>query len=264
MSRTRLLLLFVALGLPSCQSAPKAPPASAVPVPEQLRPYDGALLILRQRGDERSVTLKPGEPLQGSCDLAVRVRRVAFEGGVARFSLETLGTPRVGDKRGRCRRLEPGLQLALTGFAPGPVTEAVTKRIDEVLQSPEAYLRAKGVAYDRAAGEAPADVASQLPDAGESERRLARAVVAWPRPLLTIDAAYHEPSKRAGHERLVGFETTVGSDGRPHKSQVRASLDRAHEQTFLDALSLWRFEPARRAEGPLGARVRLEGVLRVF
>ena len=103
-----------------------------------------------------------------------------------------------------------------------------------------------------------------MPDASEAERRLARAVAAWPRPLLSVDATYRDPSGRARHERLVGFEAVVGTDGRLYKPQVKVSVDRPHDAAIQSALSFWRFEPARRAEGPVGARVPLEIVLRVY
>ena len=107
-------------------------------------------------------------------------------------------------------------------------------------------------------------MASQLPDASEAERRLARAVVAWPRPLLSVDATYRDPTGKAHHERLVGFEAVVGTDGRIYKPQVKVSIDHAHEVAMQSALSFWRFEPARRADAPVGARVPLEIVLRVY
>ena len=256
--------LFLALALNACQSAPKAPPVATAPLPDLLRGYENALRILRGSGDERSVTLRAGEPPAGACDLAVRVRSVAFEAGTARFSLESVGLPRVGEKRTRCKKLQPGLQLALTGFAGGDVTPEVTARIDEVLLTPEAYLRARGTAFDREAAGKPAEVASALPDGSESERRLARGVVAWPRPLLAVDAMYRDASGRAGHERLVGFEAVVGTDGRLYDPRVKASIDRAHEAAIKAALSLWLMEPARGRDGPLGARVALESVLRVY
>jgi hypothetical protein len=254
----------LALALPACQTAPKAPPTTMAGLPDLLKPYDGALRILRHKGDERSVTIKTGETPAGTCDLAVKVRSVAFEGGVARFSLESVGLPRVGEKRTRCKKLQPGLQLALTGFPGGAVTPEVTARIDEVLQTPEAYLQSKGTAFDRPAGALPTEVASNLADGSESERRLARNVIAWPRALLRVDATYRDASGRAGHERLVAFESIVGTDGRLYKPVVKASIDRSHEAALQNAIALWRVEPARRNDGPLGARVAFEGVLRVY
>jgi hypothetical protein len=144
------------------------------------------------------------------------------------------------------------------------VTPEVTARIDELLLTPEAYLRAKGTAFDRPSGDPPSEVASQLPDASQAERRLGRTVVAWPRRLLFVDATHRDPSRRARHERLVGFEAVVGTDGRLHSPQVKLSIDPAHEAAIQGALSFWRFEPARRTDAPVGARVPLEIVLRVY
>jgi hypothetical protein len=144
------------------------------------------------------------------------------------------------------------------------VTPDVVARIDEVLLTPEAYLKARGVAFDRPSGDLPSEVASQLPDASEAERRLARAVVAWPRQVLSVDAIWRDASGKARHERLVGFEAVVGGDGRLYKPQVKASVDRPHGAAIQGALSFWRFEPARRADTPVGARVALEIVLRVY
>jgi hypothetical protein len=264
MKRSRYGLLLLALLAPACKSAPKAPPIAPAPLPDLLRPYEGALRVLPYKGDEKVLTLKAGQALVGTCDVAVRVRSIAFADSTARFALETVGLPRAGERRVRCKRLEPGLQLTLTGLPAGPVTADGTARIDEVLLTPEAYLKLKGTAFDRPPEAAPSEVASQLPDASESERRLARSVVAWPQRLLSVDATHRDPTGRARHERLVGFEAVVGTDGRIYKPVVKVSVDRAHDAAIQNALSFWRFEPARRADAPVGARVSLEIVLRVY
>ena len=264
MKRSWYGLLLLALLAPACKSAPKAPPAANVPLPDLLRPYEAALRILPHKGDVKALTLKAGLALAGTCDVAVRVRSVAFANATVRFALEAVGLPRVGERRVSCKSLEPRIELALTGLPAGPVTADTTALIDAVLLTPEAYLKSKGTAFDRPAGTAPTEVASQLPDASEAERRLTRAVVAWPRQLLSVDATYRDPSGGARHERLVGVEAVVGTDGRLYKPQVKVSVDRAHEAAILGALSFWRFEPARRADAPVGARMPLEVVLRVY
>jgi len=265
MKRPLFGLLLLALLGPACKTGgAKAPPAPPAPPPDLLRPYEGALLVLLHQGDTQALTLKAGQRLAGECDVAVRVRSVAFDKGEARFALEMVGQPKVGERGVTCKRIEPAIQLVLTGFSPGPVTPEVTARIDEVLQTPEAYLRSKGTAFDRPAGAAPAEVASQQPDASESERRLARGVVAWPQPLLSVEALSRVPNKRAHFERLVAVEAVVGTDGRLYRPQVKTSLGAAHEDAVLTALLFWRLEPARRADGPVGARVPLEAALRVY
>jgi hypothetical protein len=264
MKRSWYGLLLLALVAPACQSSgPKAPPAPPAPLPDLLRPYQGALRVLLRGGDTRALTLRAGQAPAGTCDVAVRVQSLAFGGGTARFSLETVGLPRVGDRRQRCKRLEPQVALTLNGL-PAAATADVTTRIDAVLLTPEAYLRLAGTAFDRAEGGTPSEVASQLPDANDAERRLARSVVAWPRRLLSVDVTYRGASKRARHERLVGFEAVVGTDGRLYRPAVKVSIDRAQQAAIEAALALWRFEPARRADGPVGARVPLETVFRVY
>jgi len=265
MERSWSGLLLLALLAPACKTAaPKAPPAAPAPLPDLLRPYEGARRVLAHKGDERALTLKAGASLTGTCDVAVRVRSVAFETGTVRFALETVGLPRVGERRVTCKRLEPEIQLALTGLPSGSVTPEVTARVDEVLLTPEAYLRARGSAFDHPPGDPPAEVASQLADASESERRLARGVQAWPRRLLSVDSTYRDPSGRMRYERLVAFEAIVGTDGRLHRPKLKTSLDAAHEAALMNAIPFWRFEPARRVDAPVGARMPLEIVFRVY
>jgi hypothetical protein len=263
MKSSKQALLLLALLVPACQTAPKKP-ASAAPLPDLLRPYEGALRVLPGRADEKALTLKPADVLTGACDVAVKVRGLAFDKGTVRFSLESIGQPRVGDRRPKCKELQPGMQLVFTGLDPDAVTTKTTTRIDAALLTPEEYLRRKGGSFDRPQAAAPVEVASQLPDANDGERRLSRAVVAWPRPLLSVEALYHDASKRGLHERLVGVEAVVGTDGRVYRPVVKASIDRAHEAALETALQMWRFDPARRGDGPLGARVPLEVPLRVY
>jgi len=264
MKSSKPAFLLLALLVPACQTAPKKPASGPAALPDLLRPYEGALRVLPGRADEKALTLKPGDVLTGACDVAVKVRGLAFDKGTVRFSLESIGQPRVGDRRPRCKELQPGMQLVFTGLDPEAVTTKTTTRIDAALLTPEEYLRRKGGSFDRPQAAAPAEVASQLPDANDGERRLARAVVAWPRPLLSVEALYHDASGRRLHERLVGVEAVVGTDGRVYRPVVKASIDRAHEAALEEVLQMWRFEPARRGDGPLGARVPLEVPLRVY
>jgi hypothetical protein len=261
MKRLRYVPLALSVLLPACQTAPKTP-AAVTPAPELLRPYEGALRLLPHQGDVRVLNVAAGQSLAGACDVAVRVRSVAFDKGAARFALDMLGQPRVGGRGPTCKRLEPAIQLTLTGF-PAQVTPEVTARIDEVLLTPEAFLKAKGTAFDRPAA-APTEVASGLTDASDDERKAARGVVAWPQPLLSVEPLSRAAKKRAHYERLVDFEAVVGTDGRLYRPKVKTSLDPALERLVLDVLPLWRLEPARRAGGPVAARVAQQLALRVY
>jgi hypothetical protein len=265
MRRSSYVLLLLAVLVPACKTAgPKAPPGPLAPLPDLLRAYEGALRVLPHRGDESELTLGAGQRLAGTCDVAVRVRSVAFEKGEARFALETVGQPKVGERGATCQRIAPVIRLVLPGFPSGSVSPEVAARIDAVLLTPEVYLQAKGIAFDRPPGQAPTEVASQLTDANDGERKLARGVVAWPRLLLSVDAASRAPKGRAHYERLVDLEVVVGTDGRLYRPLVKSSLDPTLESLVLGTLPLWRFEPARRTDASVAARVALQLVLRVY
>jgi hypothetical protein len=264
MKRPLFAFLSLALLAPACKTAgPKAPPGPPAPLPDLLRPYEGALRLLPRQGDVRVLTLAAGRPLAGACDVAVRVRSLSFDEGTARFALEMLGQPRVGERGTTCKRLEPSIQLTLTGL-PAQAAPEATARIDEVLLTPEAYLRTKGRSFDRPAAAAPAEVASRLTDANDDERKAARGIVAWPQPLLSVEPLRRASKKLARYERLVDFEAVVGTDGRLDRPLVKTSLDPDLERAVLDVLPLWRLEPARRAGGPAAARVALQAALRVY
>jgi outer membrane biosynthesis protein TonB len=103
---------------------------------------------------------------------------------------------------------------------------------------------------------------SQLPDAGARASAGWPVQSAWPQRLLS-HATHRDPRPRA--PRAAGrVRAVVGSDGRIYKPVVKASVDRAHDAAIQNALPFWRFEPARRADAPVGARVSLEIVLRVY
>lgn len=259
------VLVVLALLVPACKTGgPKAGPATPVSPPDLLRPYEGALRLLPGSGDQRTLTLKTGDRPAGTCAVAVRVRSLTFASGTVRLALDTIGTPRVGDRGAGCRRPQPTVQLVLTGFAPGAVTPAVTARIDEVLETPEAYLQAHGTRFDRAPEGVPHDLASQQPDADAGERQLARSVVAWPKALLSVDPLYHDPAGRVRYQGLVELEAVVGRDGRLYRGRIKTSLSSEHEKAILAVLPLLRFEPARRADGPVAARVPLGLTFRVY
>jgi outer membrane biosynthesis protein TonB len=97
-------------------------------------------------------------------------------------------------------------------------------------------------------------------DANDDERPPA----GWPGRGTGVDAAYRAPKGRAPYERLVDLEAVVGTDGRLYRPLVKSSLDPALERLVQGALPLWRFEPARRADAPVAARVALQLVLRVY
>jgi hypothetical protein len=65
-------------------------------------------------------------------------------------------------------------------------------------------------------------------------------------------------------ETEVEFGGIVGPDGRLHQPSLTTQLADAHRARVLQALSLWRFEPAQTAEGPVASRVALRTSLRIY
>lgn len=245
-------------------------PVASLP-PEFIRSYVGQRLILLQHGAAQRVSLRrdalarPG----GSCDAGVEVRQATFENGTASFTLEALGVARVEGKPARAGSRDPcgtisGFLVTVAGFAAGDDAEAVRADLGKVLATPESYLVAHGVPFDRPEGPEPSQTASVERDATPEERSLARQVTSWPRVLLRVDPAYRDPSGRVRHQGELEFVVVVGEDGRVRSPKLRTALSAAHEEHVIRTLSLWRFEPARRAEGPLAARVLARLTFRVY
>src|SRR5688572_13881537 len=138
----RFIGLALVLALPACATK-KAPVAR--PGTDFLRPYVGQQRVLRFQGDaDRVVVRKQDRPqLPGACDAAVQIRSAVQEKDGPRLVLETIGTVAAEDKpRPRCGRVPPSITLKLTGFSG---ESDVVGRLDQVLPTPEGYLRAYGV-----------------------------------------------------------------------------------------------------------------------
>jgi TonB family protein len=79
-----------------------------------------------------------------------------------------------------------------------------------------------------------------------------------------VDPWYHDSSGRLRQEGEIELEAVVGTDGRLHEPRVRTGVSPAHERAVLRVLPLWRFEPARRGEEPIAARILLRPVFRIY
>jgi len=261
MKRILACCALLAVLVPACRSA--APKGAVGPVgADPLRAYVGDVRLLRAKADEARIKVDAKHALVGSCDMAVRVRAARFDKDGALFSLETLGRPRLAAGGGRCRNIQPGIQLLFGGLSARSAD--LVPRIDAVLQTPEAYLAAHGVKFDRPAAALPKDVAS--PDAAgrPAEAVLGRKVTAWPRELLSVHPAVHDLSGRVRQESELDFDAVVGTDGRLHDPVVATGLNPAHKEAVMAALARWRYEPAHTADGVVAARVSSRLALRVY
>jgi hypothetical protein len=264
MKRSLLFVLALAVPFAGCKTAgPRAAPGGPAAI-DPLRKYVDELRLLRDKGDKRRAQIDVREALAGGCSVAVRVRAAAFDRGTARFSLETLGLPKVGRLVSTCRRLHPEIELSVTGVPAGAAASELVARIDAVLQTPEAFLAAKGVRFDRPAGEDPAEAASRESFATGGETLLGRHVTAWPVALLSVDPWCRDPAGRVRQQSEVEVDAVVGTDGRLHRPQLRTALGDVYAAAVVRSLRLWRFEPAHRGDATLAARIALRPVLHVY
>ena len=257
--------LFLLAAAAACRSG--APPKPSVPsaLPDPVRSYVGQDRILRHRGDEAKWSLdrKGAERPSGECDVAVQVGDAAFQKGVVQLRLEYLGQPRIEGRSSRCRRQVPAIALRIAGFRPDEPAQSVTTAVDRILPTPEAWLAARGIRFDLPASAEPTLAADRSPVAKQEEMRLARSVSRWPRRLLWVEPAYADPGK-VKHEGEIEVAGIVGPDGRLYRAQVLTPLDEAHQRQAGRVFPFWRFEPARKGNEPVAARVTERTVLRIF
>lgn len=257
-----LAVLAVVLLSGACKTAgPRTAPATA-PGGDPLRRYVGDVRVLRYRADQKQITATAKQRLTGECDMVVRVRSAAFQKRGALFSLDTIGRPSVAGREPRCRGVQPAIQLVVADVSAA--SSDLAGRVDAVLQTPEAYLRAKGVAFDRAESGPPREVASPDVLAPAVEAGLGRKVTAWPKVLLSVSPFAHDPSGRLRQESEVEFDAVVGTDGRVHDPRLKTALSPAHQELVLGALSRWRYEPAHTATAPVAARISSRLALRIY
>jgi len=245
---------------------PKRPAgAPAGPRADFVSGYAGQQRVLRFQADRERVVVRKKDPAQlsGACDAAVQVRSASLQKGAPVLVLESLGAPNAERARPRCRSFPPTITLTLTGYESDPPAQ-VTARLDQILPTPEGYLRAYGVPFDVASAAEPAVAASSQTNAPDEERRMGRRVTTWPRRLFWVDPAYRDPSHRVRHEGEVEFEAVVGADGRLYRPQIRGGLDKAHVAAIQRVLPMWRFEPARAGKEPLPAHVESRLVFRIY
>ena len=261
-----LLVVALLLGVlgPACRSSGDRAPAGAAELPDPLGDYIGELRLFPHEGDKQTVKVRPGERPASPCVLAVRIRTVTLDKETARFSLDTIGLPSVKGQAAKCQRAQPGLMLLLEGLGEVTDAEATRARVDQILWTPASFLKAKGIDFDLPEADTPGKVASREPFAGATEQSLGRQVSAWPQVLLSVDPWYYDASGRLRQEGEVELDAVVGTDGRLHDPNVRTGLGSSHERAVLRVLPLWRFEPARLKGEPVGARIVLHPILRIF
>jgi hypothetical protein len=216
--------------------------------------YVGQHRILLAHADESKLVYKRKELGKSApgCEAAVEVKSATLDKGTVTLGLEFVGRPRVGEPRPgkeRCKKLIPQITLQIVGYDGASPLSAMTTDLDRLIAKPEAYLAANGSPFDLPAGGELKPVADATLDAPLEERKLARDVKTWARPLLSVEPAYYDPNRKVRHQGEVEFTALVGADGRLHEPRVLSSLGgENHNAQVAKALTLWRLEPARKAD----------------
>lgn len=265
---TIALAVVLAAGAGCRSGAQKGGPTAPRPPVDVLKPFIGQDRVLRYYGKEKSVSLKKKDVARhgGECDVAVHVADGAFENGRVRLNLEVLGEPNISGRprrKERCRTAAPMLSLTVSDFQSQDPPEEIAARVSLVLPAPEAYLAANGIRFDRQAVGEETAVASQEPDANDSERRLGRSVTTWPKVLLSVEPVLRDPSRKIHQQGEVEFVAVVGSDGRLRSPVLKTGLEERHEAVVKRALAAWRLDPARQGDKPVAARIMLRTALMI-
>jgi protein TonB len=78
-----------------------------------------------------------------------------------------------------------------------------------------------------------------------------------PTPVQTRAPEYPETLRRAGVSGLVSINVTIDESGNVTKAIVAKSSDAGFEQAAVDAVSRWKFKPAKKAGQPVAVSVVL-------
>jgi hypothetical protein len=170
-------------------------------------------------------------------------------------TLYPVGRPRLakrGARQERCGDDQEQIALTVSGFDAAAGTADIEGPLGEVLQMPEAYLKDHGVAFDLAAGKAPAE---PTPD---------HFITTRPVRLMWVDTIRRDSTRKVRHEGEVEVEGVVGADGRIYDARLLTTINSEDEQRVRALLPFWRFEPGLRGGDRVPVRVRERMVFRIF
>jgi iron complex outermembrane receptor protein len=83
-------------------------------------------------------------------------------------------------------------------------------------------------------------------------------VLTPPSVVETVDPTYPPEEVASNRHPTVVMHVTIDPDGRVHDAHVDESAGEHFDREALAAVRRWRFEPARRGDRPIAARVRVE------
>jgi TonB family protein len=239
--------------LPVVPSSAAEPPGAAQS-PGEAQSFPGSLvnqkLILRHAPAVVEMKLKTSQlaSLAGECDLAVQVRKAKWSHGKLSLLLDTIGEP----SPLHCRQISSPYELEVSGFKHDESSETVAASLRLVLQTPEEYLAAKGIMFNRPPG--PDDESPVNAGAGVTPAKA----------LLSVNSEFSDEARRAKFQGSVVVAFVVGTDGRIHQARVVRGGDMGLGEACLRVLPLWRFEPARQADKLVASQSHLEMTFHLY
>jgi len=88
--------------------------------------------------------------------------------------------------------------------------------------------------------------------------------VSAPRLIYGPDPEFSEEARKAMYQGTVVLWVIVGTDGRTHEIRVQRSLGMGLDEKAIEAVRVWRFEPARRNGQPVTVQVNVEVNFRLY
>src|SRR4051812_48310 len=88
--------------------------------------------------------------------------------------------------------------------------------------------------------------------------------VSAPRPLFSPDPEYSEEARKAKYQGVVVLFVVVGPDGRVHDMRVQRSLGLGLDEKAMEAVKLWKFDPARKDGQAVAVQINVEVNFRLY
>jgi len=243
---------FIALVLLTFTMDPtsSAQAASSQTPQELLHAMIGQKLLMRHFGDLKDTKVKKKDLTSSkeNCDIAIQIKDATWDKGKALFVWEDIGTPYMpGKPRGVCHNVYNEGTLTITGFAADEPATSLADSLPKVLQTPEQFLEAAGISFTL-----PPE--PDLPgEVGIPEKPFTPA-----KPLFIVDATFSEQARKNKYQGNLAVVFYVGTDGRAHSPKIYHPLGMGLDEQALNVVSMWRFEPARKLDQPVPARMSIE------
>ena len=79
-----------------------------------------------------------------------------------------------------------------------------------------------------------------------------------PRPLDNPQPTYSDKARKAKYQGTCILTLIVGTDGLTHDIKVERPLGMGLDEKAVEAVSQWKFEPARKEGQPVAVRIQIE------